>query len=150
MIIPREYDLGSAALAAINAATAAAVITSASDASGATQAYLDRLEGMLGATIEANFVFGSGGGTLKADVFTTLNQGTTWIHVVRFAFTTASANKVFNLSGLTPRLAAYTPVTLADDVAVDGIIGGRWRASILAAGSAYAGNTSLALRLNSR
>lgn len=147
---PGEYDLGSAALAAINAATVSTVITSAGDVSGATQAYLDRLEGMLAANIEANFVYGSGGGTLKADVFTTLNQGATWIHVVRFAFTTASANKVFNLSGLTPRLAAYTPVTLGDDLAVDGMLGPRWRASILKASTDYAGNTSLGLRLHAR
>ena len=147
---PGVYNLGDVALAAINAATVSTVVTAANDSAGNAQAYLDGLDGMLAASLEANFTYGSSGGTsIKADIFTTLNQGTSWVHVARFAFTTASAEKVFNLSGLTPRLAAYTPVTLGDDVAVDGMLGPRWRASILTVG-VYVGNAALSLRLIGR
>lgn len=145
------YALGDASLAAINAATAAAVISSASDAQGVTQAYVDDLDGMIAATLSANFVYGSGGDTLKVIVETSLNQGATWVEVARFAFTTASAEKVVNLSALTPVTTVYAPTTLSDDTVKDGLLGPRWRARILkGGGSAYAGNTSLSVRLNAK
>lgn len=145
---PGLKNLGDAALAAINAATAAAVITSESGEAG-TQAYLDDLDGMLAASIQANFNYGSGGTSLKVIVETSLDLGVTWIEVARFAFTTAAAEKVANLSGLTPVTTVYAPTTLSDDAVKDGILGTRWRASILAVGT-YAGNTSLSLRMNAR
>lgn len=139
---PGLYSLGDVALAAINAATAATVVTSGVDG----VAYLDDLDGILSATIQANFNWGSGGTTLKAIIETTLDDGTTWVEVARFAFTTASAAKVANLSALTPVTTVYAPTTLSDDAVKDGILGPRWRARILTTGT-YAGNTSLALRL---
>jgi hypothetical protein len=148
---PGIRNLGDVALAAINAATTAAVVTSAPDASGATQAYLDRLAGALAVTISASFTYGSGGDTLKAIVETTLDQGATWIEVARLAFAQASAQKVVNLSGLTPVTTVYAPAALSDDTVKDGILGDRFRARILkGAGAAYAGNTSLTLRLHVR
>ena len=148
---PGLKNLGDVALAAINAATAATVVTSASDRNGETQAYIDRLEGATAALIEANFTYGSGGDTLKVIVETTPDQGTTWIEVARFAFALASAQKVANLSGLTPVTTVYAPAALSDDTVKDGILGDRFRARILkGAGAAYAGNTSLAIRLHAR
>lgn len=145
---PGIRNLGDVALAAINAATSAVVVTSAADASGQTQAY--RIEGALAVMVEANFNYGSGGDTLKVMVETSPDQGTTWIEVARFAFATASAQKVVNLSGLTP-VAVYAPGSLSDDAVKDGILGDRFRARILkGAGAAYAGNTSLSLRLHAR
>lgn len=141
--------LGNADLAAINAATAAAVITSASDSQGATQPYIDRLSGMLAASISANFVWGSGGTSLKVIIETSLNQGATWLEVARIAFGTASAEKVVNLSGLTPKTTAAAPGALSDDACLDGILGDRFRCRILTVG-AYAGNTSLAVRMHAR
>jgi hypothetical protein len=147
---PGIRNLGDVALAAINAATTAAVVTSAADANGQTQAYVDRIEGALAVMLEANFNYGSGGDTLKVMVETSADQGTTWIEVARFAFATASAQKVVNLSGLTP-VAVYAPGSLSDDAVKDGILGDRFRARILkGAGAAYAGNTSLSLRLHAR
>lgn len=148
---PGIKNLGDVALAAINAATTATVVTSASDVNGATQAYLDRLEGMLAATIEANFTYGSGGDTLKVMIETTLDQGATWTEVARLAFAQASAQKVVNLSGLTAVTTVYAPAALSDDTVKDGILGPRFRASILkGAGAAYAGNTALSVRMTSR
>lgn len=146
---PGLKNLGDVALAAINAATAETVITSAADIQGVTQAYFDRLDGMVGATISANFVWGSGSGTLKVIVYTTINQGITWIEVARLAFAAASKETVINLTNA-PRTTPYAPIALSDDSSVDGILGDRFKVSILKAGTVYAGNTSLSVRLNAR
>lgn len=148
---PGIRNLGDVALAAINAATTATVVTSASDAQGVTQGYQDRCEGALAALISANFAYGSGGDTLKVIVETTPDQGTTWVEVARFAFAQASEHNVVNLSALTPVTTVYTPAALSDDAVKDGVFGDRWRARILkGGGAAYAGNTSLALRMHVR
>lgn len=134
---------------AITVATAGEVITSASDANGATQAYLVGLGDISAACIQCNFTYGSGGTSTKIVIETTFDQGTTWIEVARFAFTTASAEKLVNLSALTAKIAAYTPAALSDDTAVDGILGDRWRAKKIVVGT-YAGNTSVAVRMQPR
>lgn len=133
----------------IAAATAGEVITSASDRAGATQAYLAGLGDISAACLQCNFTYGSGGSTLKVVIETTLDQGTTWIEVARFAFTTASAEKLFNLSALTPKIAAVTPAALSDDAALDGILGDRWRARKIVTGT-YAGNSSVSVRMQAR
>ena len=149
---PGIRNLGDAALAAINAATGGgSVVTLAADASGINQPYVEGLDGMKAATLSANFVYGSGGDTLKVAIETTLNQGATWIEIARLAFTTASAEKVVNLSGLTPVTTVYAPATLSDDAVKDGVLGPRFRARIIkGAGSAYAGATSLSIRMHAR
>ncbi len=149
---PGLKNLGDVAVATLNAATGGgAVVTSASDSQGVSQAYIEGLDGAKSVTISANFVYGSSGDTLKVAIETSLNQGATWIEVVRLAFAQASAEKVVNLSGLTPVTTVYAPTTLSDDTVKDGILGQRWRArAIKGAGSAYAGNTSLAVRMVAR
>lgn len=148
---PGLKNLGDVAVAAINAATAGPVVTSSADAYGTAQAYVGDFDGMLGATLSANFVYGAGGDTLKAAIETTLNQGASWVEVARFAFAQASAEKVVNLSALTPVTTVYAPAALSDDTVKDGIIGQRWRARIIkGAGAAYTGNTSLSLRMIAR
>lgn len=142
-------NLGDAALATINAATSATAITSQPDEMGNTVGYVDRLAGMLACLISVNFNFGGGGGTIKVLVDFTPDQGTTWIEVARVALATASLQRVINLSGLTP-VAVYTPVALADDAVKDGILTDRCRVRILKAGTDYAGNTSLSVRLHPR
>lgn len=146
---PGLYNLGDVALAAINAATTATVVTTSSDASGNSVAYIDGLEGMLAATLQANFAYGSGGTSIKAIWETTIDQGATWIEVCRMAFATASEENLVNLSGLTPKTTPYAPAALADDSCVDGILGDRWRVRILTVG-VYAGNSSLSFRLMAR
>jgi hypothetical protein len=147
---PGIRTLGDVALAAINAATAGAVVTLAADEQGVTQPYVDRLQGAVAVLISASFTYGAGGDTLKVVVETTPDQGTTWVEVARFAFAMASAQKVANLSALTP-VAVYTPAALSDDTVKDGIIGDRFRARIIkGAGAAYSGNTGLTLRIHVR
>jgi hypothetical protein len=142
---PGLKNLGDVALAAINAATVATVVTTSSDDSGNTVAYIDGLEGMLGLTLQANWNWSAGGTSVKVDVEVSCDQGSTWVPIARFAFATASAEKLFNISGLTPKLAAVTPATLADDTALDGVLGDRMRARITTVGT-FSGNTSLSLR----
>lgn len=149
MLNPGLYNLGDVALAAINAATTATVVTQSTDGNGAAIAYLDGLEGMLAATLQVNFNYGSGGTTIKVLVETSLDQGTTWIEVWRCALATASEENLVNLSGLTPVSTPYTPAALSDDAVKDGVFGALWRARILTTGT-YAGNTSLAIRMQAR
>ncbi len=146
---PGLVNLGDVALTAINAATTATVVTTGTDAQGSTVAYISDLDGMLSASLQINFNYGSGGTTLKATVETSLDQGLTWVEVARAAFTTVAAEKVVNLSGLTPVTTLYAPAALSDDTVKDGILGERWRAKILTTG-VYAGNTSLSFRLIAR
>lgn len=148
---PSLKNLGDVALAAINAAAAGPVVTAAADSAGVNQPYIDGVDGALSVTLSASFVYGSGGDTLKVVIDTSINQGQTWIEVARFAFAQTSAEKVVNLSALTPVTTVYSPTTLSDDAVKDGIIGPRWRArAIKGAGAAYAGLTSLAIRMQPR
>ncbi len=131
---------------AITTATAGEVITSGTDG----VAYLSGLGDIAAACLQVNFTYGSSGGTsVKIAIETTLDQGTTWIEVARAAFTTASAEKLFNLSALTPKIAAVTPAALTDDTALDGILGDRWRAKKIVVGT-YLGNTSVSVRMQAR
>jgi len=146
---PGLKNLGDVALAAINAATTATVVTSSTDDDGSAIAYVDGLDGMLAATLQANLNWGSGGTSIKVIWETSLDQGSTWCEVCRMAFGAASEENLVNLSALTPKTTVVTPAALSDDTCVDGIFGDRWRARILTVGT-YAGNTSLSLRMNAR
>jgi hypothetical protein len=146
---PDTYLLGDVALAAINAATTATVVTASNDSSGNALAYIGELDGLTSAGIGINFNWGSGGTSIKVIIETSDNDGSTWTEVYRAALTTASAERKVNLSALTPVTSPYTPTTLSDDTTKDGILGPRWRARILTVG-VYAGNTSLAIRLTAR
>lgn len=121
------------------------VITDGISAAGVAQSFIDGLDWMAAVTLQANFTYGAGGTNLKVDIETSLDQAVTWIPIARFAFTTSSAEKLFNLSGLTPKTTAVTPATLSDDTVVDGILGDRLRARITSTGT-YSGNTSVSVR----
>lgn len=136
------YNLGDYAL---TTAVTGEVITESDDA-----AYME-VDDFLAATIQVDFNYGSGGTTCRVYVQTTLDQGATWIDVSATALTTASATKVINLSGLTPKTTAATPAdgALTDDTALDGVLGDRWRVKITSTGT-YAGSTSLSVRMSTR
>ncbi len=98
---------------------------------------IKNLEGILAVAVEARFFYGSGGTSLKAYVQTTLDDGATWIDIASFAFTTSSATRVINLSALTPKTTAVTPTdgALADDTAIDGILGSALRVKLTSTGT---------------
>jgi hypothetical protein len=110
------------------------------------QTPVQSLEGMFAASIEARLAYGSGGTTCKAYVQTTHDDGITWDDVACFAFTTASATKKVNLSGLTPVTSLVTPSdgAMADNTVQDGCFGSAMRVKLVTTGT-YA-NTVLRAR----
>jgi hypothetical protein len=121
-------------------------VTTAVTAAVTTPLQLRPVEGVIAQNIalQANFAFGSGGTTATVWVQTSFDAGSTWIDVANFSFTTASAQAVFNLSGLTPVTTQYaaTDGTLASNTAKDGLIGSLWRTKLTTVGT-YAGGTTL-------
>lgn len=117
---------------------------------GSAQTAIENLEGMLAGTIQAKFAYGSGGTSAKAYVQTTLDNGLTWVDIASITFTTASATKIINLSGLTPKTTAVTPSdgALSDDTCVDGVLGDALRVKITTTGT-YA-NSTLSVKLIAR
>lgn len=112
---------------------------------------VDSLDGMKAVSLQARLAYGSGGTTIKAFVQTSLDQGATWVDVACFAFTTAGATKIVNLSAMTPKTtpAAPTDGALADDTCVDGIFGDRLRCKAVSVG-VYGGSTVLSVRASVR
>lgn len=104
------------------------------------------LDGMTAVTLEAAFLYGSGGTSCSAVVQTTFD-GTIWRDIARFDFTTASATKHCNLEGLLSKaVTAYVP--LASESVYDGVLGNQLRAVITSVG-VYA-NTVLSVRASVR
>lgn len=115
---------------------------------GQAQTAIEDLEGALSATIVARFAYGSGGTTVAAFVQTSFDGGTVWFDVARFDFTTSSAVKYANLSGLTYKaVSAYA--ALGSEGQNDGLIGPMFRAVLTSTGT-YAGGTLLDMRLIAR
>lgn len=142
MEAPGLYNLGDVT---ITAALTDSVITSGVSAAGAAQALIDRLDGMSAVTIQARLAYGGGGTSIKVDIETSLDHGLNWLPIARLAFTTASALKVVNLSGLTPKTTAASPGALTDDACLDGVLGDRLRARVTSVGT-YTSNTTLSVR----
>jgi len=140
---PGVYDLGDRS---ITGAMSGEVITDGSN----SNAYIDGLEGMLAASVEIRFSYGTGGTTCKVYVQTSLDQGVTWVDVICDSVTTTSETLVYNLSGLTPKTTGLAPSdgALADDTCVDGILGDRWRVKLTTTGTYV--NTSVSVRLMAR
>jgi hypothetical protein len=116
--------------------------------SGVAQTPIQNLEGMLAATVEAKLSWGSGGTTAKAYIQTTLDDGQTWIDIACIAFGAASETVLLNFSKLTPKLTQLTPSdgSMADDTAIDGILGSALRAKITTTGT-YS-NTAFSVKVS--
>lgn len=141
MNAPGVYNLGSAAIAA---AAADLVITSGVSSSGIPQAQIDRLDGMQSVSLQAAFVYGSGGTSVAAVVQTSIDQGATWIDVCRFDFTTANAVKIANISAA-GALAPAAVAALGAEGKLDGVLGDRLRCKVSSVGT-YGGTTTLSVR----
>jgi hypothetical protein len=104
------------------------------------------LDGMTAVTLEASFLYGSGGTSCSAAVQTNFD-GTAWRDIARFDFTTASATKHCNLEGLLSKaVTAYAP--LASEGVYDGVLGSSLRCVITSVGT-YA-NTVLSVKASIR
>lgn len=134
MLSPGVKDLGDFTITAAGAQTGAAVVG---------------LDGVLAATLSARLAYGSGGTSVVVVIQTSCSQGATWLDVARLDFATAGAEKVINLSGLTPRTSPLAAAALGAEGANDGILGDRLRAVVTSVGT-YAGSTVLSVRASVR
>lgn len=141
---PGLYNLGDRA---ITTALTDEVITSGVSAQGVAQELIDRLEGMVSATILAKLTYGSGGTSVAAIVQTSLDSGVSWIDVARFEFTTATAQKTVNLSAAAA-VAVAAVSALNSETKVDGVIGPMWRCKLTTVGTYV--NTSISVRMVAR
>jgi hypothetical protein len=109
------------------------------------------LEGVKAVSVQIALAYGAAGATVQVYLQTTLDQGDTAIDIACFTFTTASATKARNLSGLTPQTVDVTPTdgALADDTSKDGILGDRFRLKVISTGT-YTGPTVLSGSLIAR
>lgn len=112
---------------------------------------IDGLDGMVAANLQVRMAYGSGGTLVNVYCQVSLDQASTWVDVANVLLGTASEVAIINLSGLTPKTSQYNPTdgALADDTAIDGILGDRFRAKIISQGT-YAGQTQVSVRLVAR
>lgn len=105
-----------------------------------------QLGGIKYLVVQAVFLYGAGGTTVKAFVQTSLDAGATWVDIMALAFTTAAAKKISAVVNSTALAAATVPVVgaLTDDTIVSGLLGDRLRISYVSTGT-YTGATSLAV-----
>jgi hypothetical protein len=113
-------------------------------------------------SIQANFVYGSGGTSVDVYVQTSLDGQVTWTDLCNLHFTTASERKGANISTCqpqgTPQSSAtapdgQTPITLTDgsistNTAQDGILGPYLRVKYQSSGT-YAGSTTVRVDVHS-
>lgn len=116
--------------------------------SAQAQTAIADLEGMTAMSLVAVFTYSSGGTSVAALVQTSIDGGTSWLDIARFDFTTASARKFANLSGLTYK-AAGALASLSAEGQNDGLLGPRVRAVITSVGT-YGAGTTLDLRMVAR
>jgi hypothetical protein len=100
--------------------------------------------------VQANFAYDSGGATVNAWLQTSLDNGSTWIDVAQFGFTTASGRFVYNLNSQTPVTTEYTPTdgTLTGNTSKDGILGNQIRVKYQTTGT-YGGASTLSVDMQS-
>lgn len=104
---------------------------------------IESLDGMSGVTLDANLNYGSGSGTVSVIVVTSFDGGSSLRHIARFDFTTATAIKTANLSGmLSKAVAAYQD--LASEGVNDGLLGNLLAVLVTVTGTYV--NTTLSVR----
>jgi len=145
MLLPGLKNLG--IVSPIAGAVTDLAITASQDANGTAIAHIDRLEGMLSASFEIDFAYGSGGTTAILLVQTRLG-GVNWLDIARADFAQADRRVVFNLSALTAK-GITTYAALAAEGVNDGLLGPDLRAVLSTTGT-YAGNTSIAVKATVR
>lgn len=107
-------------------------------------------EGLLSLAAQLRLAYTSGGTSIKAYLQTSLDQESTAIDIACVVFGTAGEVEALNFSALTPKTTQVTPSdgALADDTAVDGILGDRFRIKAVVVGTYV--NTVLSARVNAR
>jgi len=97
-------------------------------------------------TLEAVITVAGGGTTAKAWVQTSFDGGTTWSDIANFAFTTSTARRIYHLTAVAvTTIATPTDGTLADNTAVNGLLGTVVRVKLTTTGT-YTGASSFVIR----
>jgi hypothetical protein len=106
--------------------------------------WIENLAGMLSASLQAQFQYGSGGVSVMVYFQTSFDQGQTPVDIAAFEFTNASGTDVVNLSALTPRATPLAPTqqALAAGSSNDGLLGDRLRVVVVVTGT-YGNSTLL-------
>lgn len=139
MLLAGRYSLGT--ISPITTAVSSQVLTSGFDANGAAVGYLDRLEGMTSATIEADFDYGTGTATGILLVQTRIGW-TNWLDILRIDLAEASRLEIANLTAAALGVTSYA--ALSAEGVTNGVLGTQLRAVLTTTGT-YAGNTALAV-----
>lgn len=101
-------------------------------------------------TLHAVITVAGGGTTAKAWVQTSLDGGTTWSDIANFAFTTSTATRAYHLTPVAvTSIATPTDGTLADNTAVNGLLGNLVRVKLTTTGT-YTGASSFVIHAISK
>ncbi len=138
------FNLGTAV---VTAAVTDSVITAA-NFNGAPASFIGGLGGMKSLTAWADFVYGSGGSTAILKLQTSLDQGLSWIDILRFDFAQANRKAIASV-GVFAGVAPASVAALGAEGKLDNILGDRVRAILTSSGT-YAANTSIACRIAAR
>jgi hypothetical protein len=96
-------------------------------------------------TLHAVITVAGGGTTAKAWVQTSIDGGSTWMDIANFAFTTSTATRAYHLTAAAvTSIATPTDGSLADNTAVNGFLGDRFRVKLTTTGT-YTGASSLVI-----
>jgi hypothetical protein len=95
-------------------------------------------------TAQAAFARGSGGTTCDVFIQTSVDNGSTWIDVMQFAFATTTVTKISSVRPYIAMAANVTPTdgSLSDNTILDGLIGDRLRVKTVVVG-VYGGASTL-------
>ena len=112
------------------------------------------LAGVLAMSVQFRFAYGAGGTSVRAYLQSSLDQATSHFDLACVVFGTASETVILNFSGLTPNLFSGSPGTtfvptdaaMADDTALDGVLGDRFRVKLVTTGT-YTTQTIMSTRL---
>lgn len=103
-------------------------------------------------SLQAIFTYVASAATsCDAYIQTSLDGGTTWYDIANFHFTTASAVKYQNVSGMTAVNAsvAMLQASITNDTSINGVIGDRLRVVITSVGT-YGSGTSVVVNAYAR
>lgn len=105
------------------------------------------LSGMTAVTLQFDFAYGQGGTSAFAIVATTLDGGSTWLHIARVNFATVTRRVICNLEGLLSKgITDYADLT--GEGVNDGVLGAALAVLFESAGN-YS-NTTLGVRASVR
>lgn len=111
--------------------------------------WFDGFEGIESLTAQFRLEWGGAGSVIKCYLQTTLDDGEVPIDIGCVTFATAAKTVLYAFTKI-PVLTAVVPTNgaLADDTAINGLLGPKFRVRFTSTGTAYTGSTVLTVRVN--